>query len=162
MPKITLRKIKPSDKKYFAKWWRDKNLLKLTSGDLRYLSDKKIEKYFQGMYKDKTNYHCMINLGQRTVGNISLEKRRNNWCVTQIIIGEKEYWSKGYGPKAIKLMLKKAKHWGIKNIYLEVRPANKRAIKAYEKCDFEKVRIVKHPRNKYLPRTLRMELLIQR
>ena len=48
---------------------------------------------------------------------------------------------------------------GGKAIYLEVRPTNKRAIKAYEQCGFRKVKLIKHPKNKYLPKTLRMEFM---
>lgn len=162
MPQISLRKIKLADKKYFAKWWRDKDLLKLTSGDFRYLSEKKVAKYFQGMYKNKSDLHYMINLGQKIIGNISLEKQRNNCCITQIVIGEKKYWNKGYGTKAIKLLLRKAKNRGIKKVYLEVRPTNKRAIKAYEKCDFKKVRTKRYPNNKFMPKTMAMEFKIEK
>ncbi|MBU0648917.1 GNAT family N-acetyltransferase [Patescibacteria group bacterium] len=47
---------------------------------------------------------------------------------------------------------------GISKIYLEVRQTNIRAIRAYERCGFQKVRMVLYPKNKYLPKTLRMEL----
>jgi len=92
------------------------------------------------------------------IGHISLVKRRNDWHETQIVIGEKKYWSKGLGSSAIKTLIRKAKKNGISNIYLEVRPTNLRAIRAYEQCGFQKVKIVKYPKNKYLPETLRMEL----
>lgn len=85
-------------------------------------------------------------------------KRKNGWYETQIIIGEKKYWNKNYGTKAIQLLIKKAKKLGILKIYLEVRPNNLRAIATYEKCGFKKSRIKKYPKNKYLPETLRMEL----
>jgi len=42
-----LRKIKLSDKKYLAYWWRDKELLKLTSDLLRPIPDKEVNLYFQ-------------------------------------------------------------------------------------------------------------------
>ncbi len=153
-----MRKIKLSDKKYFAKWWRDKDLLKLTSGRLRRISDKKVDKYFLQMIKSKNDYHFLINLNKKSIGHISLMKRKNNWHETQIIIGEKKYWCKGYGTKAIHLLIKKAKQIDIPKIYLEVRPNNARAIKAYEKCGFQKSGIKKYPENKYLPETLRMVL----
>ena len=158
MIKIFLRKIKPADRNYFAKWWRDKELRKLTSGRLRQISDQKVNKYFQTILNSKETYHFMITVGEKTIGHITLAKRRNDWYETQIVIGEKKYWGKGYGPKAIKLLIGKAKKFGISKIYLEVRPTNIRAIRAYKKCGFQKVRIVKYPKNKYLPETLRMEL----
>jgi RimJ/RimL family protein N-acetyltransferase len=155
---ITLRKIKFNDKKYFTKWWRDKNLLKLTSGVLKRISDKEVDKYFQDILKNKKDYHFIIALDGKVIGHISLAKRKNNWYETQIIIGEKRYWNRGYGSKAIQILLRKARYLKISKIYLEVRPNNTRAIRAYEKCGFQKVKIIKYPKNKYLPETLRMEL----
>lgn len=157
MPKISLRKLKPSDRKYFTKWWNDEKLRKLTSGRPGPISDKRIDKYFS-MMEDKNDYHFMISLGQEIIGHIALIKKKNNWHETLIIIGEKEYWNKGYGTQAIELLIKKAKKLGISKIYLEVRPNNLRAIRAYEKCGFHRAGFKKYPKNKYLPLTLRMEL----
>ena len=46
---------------------------------------------------------------------------------------------------------------GMRMIFLEVRPDNLRAIRAYEKCGFEHVRLVEHMDNPDLPVTMRME-----
>lgn len=159
MIKIFLRKIKPADRKYFAKWWKDKELLKLTSGVLKRISDQEVDKYFGAIFKNKKDYHFIITINKKAIGHITLAKRRNNWHETQVIIGEKKYQGRGYGPRAIKLLIKKAISLGISKIYLEVRPNNPRAIRAYEKCGFKKAKIIKYSQNKYLPETLRMELL---
>ena len=158
MIKISLRKIKPSDKNYFARWWRDKELLKLTSGVLELISDGEVDEYFQAMLNSKDDYNSIILADGKIIGHISLAKRRNNWHETQIVIGEKNYRGKGLGSKAIKLLIRKAEKNGISKIYLEVRPTNIRAIRAYEQCGFQKIKTVKYPKNKYLPETLRMEL----
>lgn len=158
MRKIYLRKIKGSDKKYFTKWWKDKELLKLTSGILKRISNKAVDKYFQAILESKINYHFMIVMSGETIGHISLAKRRSSWHETQIVIGEKRYWGKGYGSKAIKLLIRKAKRLKISKIYLEVRTTNARAIRAYENCGFQKVKTLLYQKNKYLPKTLRMEL----
>ena len=160
MNKILLRKIKSTDKKYFARWWKNKELLKLTSGILKRISDKKVDKYFQNILKTKHDYHFMIILNKKTIGHISLVRRHNRWYETQIIIGEKKYWGKSYGSKSIKILIRKAERLGISKIYLEVRPTNIRAIRAYERCGFQKVKIVRYPRNRYLPKTLREELIM--
>ncbi len=158
MNKIYIRRIEYSDKKYFAKWWRDKELLKLTSGILKRISDQEVNKYFKNILKSKKDYHFLITLEKKVIGHISLAKRKNNWYETQIIIGEKRYWGKGYGSQAIKILLQKAKRFKISKIYLEVRPINIKAIHAYENCGFQKTKNVLYPKNKYLPKTLRMEL----
>ncbi|MDP3729756.1 MAG: GNAT family N-acetyltransferase [bacterium] len=156
--KVTLRKIKLTDKRYFAKWWRDKALLELTSGILKPISDKEIEEYFLTMLKNKDDHDFMITLNKKVIGHISLVKRKNNWHETQIVIGEKKYWGKSYGSEAIKLLIRRAKRLKISKIYLEVRPTNIRAIRAYERCGFQNVKTILYPKNKYLPKTLRMEL----
>ena len=158
MNRISLRKIKASDKSYFAKWWRDEELLKLTSGILKLISDKEIEKYFSAMMNSSTDYHFMISFNKKVIGRVVLAKRKGDWYETKIVIGEKQYWGKGYGTKAIKLLLKKAKKLSTPKIYLEVRPTNTRAIAAYENSGFMKAGVKKYPKNKYLPQTLRMKL----
>ncbi len=100
----------------------------------------------------------MITVGGQTIGHISLSKRSNNWHETQVVIGEKKYWSKGYGQEAFQILIKKAKKIDISKIYLEVRPTNTRAIRAYVKCGFRAIKIIKYPKNKYLSETLRMEI----
>lgn len=156
---IRLSKIKTSDKKYFTKWWRDKKLIKLTSGILKRMTDKEINYSFSKILTDKNTYHFMILSGQKVIGHISLGQKRNGWHETQIVIGEKKWQDKGNGTKAIKQLLEKAQKLRIKKIYLEVRPNNLRAIKAYEKCGFQKEGVKKYPKNKYLPQTLRMVLV---
>lgn len=156
--KIVLKKLRFSDKKYFSRWWQNKDLLRLTSGRLHHISDKEIEKYFLEMIRSKRDCHFLITLNRKIIGHISLIKTRNDWYETQIIIGEKKYWHKGYGTKAIKMLIDKAKRMKISKIYLEVRLNNLGAIRAYQKCGFQKVGLKKYPKNKYLPETIRMEL----
>lgn len=159
--KISLRNLKNSDIHYFAKWWRDKELLKLTSGILRRMSDKEVKKYFQKMINDKKSHHYMIVFNKKKmIGHISLTPRRNNWYETQIVIGDKEYQNKGYGTDAIKQLVQKAKTLGVQKIYLEVRPTNKRATRAYRNCGFQEAGFKKYPKNKYLPITLKMIKII--
>ena len=156
---ISLRKLKLSDIKYFVKWWRDKDLLKLTSGILKLISDKEIEKYFNKMLNDKKSQHYLIILGdEKVIGHIAFHKSKNKSAETQVIIGEKEYWGKGYGTVAINLALGKIQKYKYQKIYLEVRPNNSRAIRAYKKCGFKSNGFKKYPKNKFLPVVLRMSL----
>lgn len=158
MVQIKLRKIELGDKNYFVRWWRDDELLRLTSGVLESISDKEVDEYFKDILNSKNDFHFLIILGGKVLGHVSLSKRGDGWYETQIIIGEREYRGKGYGSESIKLLIKEAKIFGIIKIYLEVRPDNERAIRAYEKCGFLKVGKVEYKKNKFLPETLRMEL----
>lgn len=94
---IKLRKLQPNDSQYFAKWWRDKELIALTSGDFTPLSDKEIQTQVDEMATDKNSVHFMIEADGKTVGHINLNKIDKETADLQIVIGEKEYWGKGIG-----------------------------------------------------------------
>ena len=157
---IKLRKLRKSDINFFGVWWRDQELVALTSGHKEQLADQKVQIYFDEILKDQNAKHFMIDLGAKTIGHIALTAKDANWHEIQVVIGEKGYWGNGYGPHAINLLLKIAGEEGIHKVYLEVRPNNKRAITAYEKCGFKKTGLLEHPENPNLPVTLRMERII--
>ena len=158
MSQVFLRKINKTDVEYFARWWRDIELLKLTSGILDNISDTDVNNYFELIIKSKTDYHYMIVVNNKTIGHISLSKRTGDWFELQIVIGEKEYWNMGHGTIAINKMIVLARELNISKIFLEVRPTNLAAIKSYEKCGFKEIKIIKYPDNQYLSTTIRMEL----
>jgi RimJ/RimL family protein N-acetyltransferase len=157
---VTLRKITSTDEIHFFKWWRDNSLINLTSGNYEPISDNEIKQSAKKMTGSKTDYHFMIDLGKKTIGHISLSKQLNNNYETQIVIGEKEYLGQGYGTEAIRQLLRFAKNKGIKNVYLEVRPTNLRAIRSYEKSGFKPAGIIKYPNHPNLPETLKMEIIL--
>lgn len=154
---ISLRRIEVGDKKIFAKWWRDAKLIALTSGSKVEISDEEVERFFSGMLQSRTDRHYMIVLGTRTIGHVALIKRGRGWYETQIIIGAKMSWGKGLGTEAIRLLMEIARQDGMTMVFLEVRPDNLRAIRAYEKCGFRHVKLVEHVDNPDLPVTMRME-----
>ncbi len=155
---LRLRKVKATDRQYFAKWWRDKALLKVTSGDLKRITDQEIDKYFSRILNDQNGLQYMISVDGNTIGHLALEPRKGGWYETQIVIGEKSQQGKGFGTKSIKQLLGKAKKSGITKVYLEVRPDNIKAINAYKQSGFKAVGIKKYPKNKNLPQTIKMVL----
>lgn len=158
MADVSLRKLKNSDLKYFAKWWRDKELIRFTSGDNKKLSDSKVREFFLAMLENKNNWQYMIQYGKKIVGHVTLAVRKAGWYETQIVIGEKNYWGRGIGTMAIKKLLVLAAKDKIEKIYLEVRPDNLRAINTYKDCGFIVKETKKYPDNKKLPEVLVMVL----
>lgn len=156
---IKLRKVKGADMPYFLKWWKDKELIELTSGVYE-KSNKILENYFSKMLTEKSNHHYIIILNNKKIGNISLTNKGKKVFEIHIVIGEKKYWGRGYGVLAIKDALKIAfEKLKYQKAYLEVRPENKRAIVAYQKCGFIKAGLKKYPKNKNQPVVFRMVLL---
>ncbi len=138
MRKITIRKIKKSDLKYFLKWWQDEELIKLTSG-IREKSEKILTGYFFNILKTKKDHRSIILLDRKIIGHIAAIHKNKSTCEMQIIIGERKNRGKGYGGIAISQVLKIAfNKLGYKKAYIEVRPENIRAIKAYKLCGFLK------------------------
>jgi len=63
----------------------------------------------------------------------------NRYAKIGIVIGEKEYWSNGYGTDAMRLMLDFGFNIrGYNNINLNVFEYNKRALACYEKLGFKR------------------------
>lgn len=92
---------------------------------------------FLGIFYKKNNKH---------IGNIKLEPIdvRNHRATLGILIGDKNYWGKGIGTEAIKLLIDYAfNKLNLKEINLGVISDNKRAIRVFKKIGFQIDRIEK-------------------
>ncbi|MFH1030318.1 MAG: GNAT family protein [bacterium] len=155
---IKIRKIRRSDFQFFLKWWKDKVLIKLTSGVYE-KSEDVLKDYYSEMLKVKNNQYYVIICDNNIIGNISLIKKNKDTFEIQIIIGEKKYWGKGIGQIAIEKLLKIAfDKLNYKKACIEVRPENLRAINLYKKCGFIKAGYKKNIKNKNQPIILKMIL----
>lgn len=153
---MQLRKIKRTDWPYFLKWWKNKELVKLTSG-IYEKDDNVLKRYFLNMLDSKKDNHYIITSGVKIIGNISITHKNKDVFETHIIIGEKKYRGKGIGALTIKKSLKIAfNKIGYKKAYLEVRPDNERAINAYKDCGFRELGLKEYPNNKFQPVVIRM------
>lgn len=62
---------------------------------------------------------------------------RNRSSEFGIMIGEKDYWNRGYGTEAVRLLLRHGfETLNLNRVFLRVFEDNPRAIRAYEKCGF--------------------------
>lgn len=67
-------------------------------------------------------------------------------CELGITIGDRDYWGRGYGRDAVKLLLKYAfRLRNMERVWLSVSGTNERAIRAYRACGFtEEGRLRRH------------------
>jgi RimJ/RimL family protein N-acetyltransferase len=77
--------------------------------------------------------------GWLSIGNIALFDF--DWRIRMaelgVLIGDKEYWNKGYGTEAVGLLIKHAfATLNLNRVFLRVYQTNPRAIRAYEKAGF--------------------------
>lgn len=155
---LTLRKINRKDLRLFLKWWKNEDLIKLTSG-IKEKSNEILKKYFNTLLMSKKDKHFLILLDNKAIGHVSLSHRKEGVFEIHIIIGEKKHWGKGYGTIAIMKAVDYAfNKLNYKSIYLEVRPDNKRAIAAYKKCGFIEAGYKKYLNNKRQPPVIKMTL----
>jgi RimJ/RimL family protein N-acetyltransferase len=118
--------------------------MRYLAADMWPMSMESEEKWFERMVAENRRTLTIETLpsdGQPgvAIGNCSLfdVDARNQRAELGIVIGEKEYWSQGYGTDAIKTMLRYAfDEMNLRRVYLRVYAANTRAMRCYEKCGF--------------------------
>ena len=75
----------------------------------------------------------------QVIGNLSLMdiSNTNRNAELGIVIGDKNYWSQGYGTEAIRILVNHAfKELNLHRVYLRVYATNPRGIRCYEKVGF--------------------------
>jgi len=78
----------------------------------------------------------------RLIGNCGLHRvdHINRTADCGLFIGDKDYWGRGYGTDAMKLLLDFAFNLlKLRNVKLDVYEFNTRAIRCYEKCGFKRI-----------------------
>lgn len=137
--KVNLRALEKEDIQKTIKWINDPEVTKYLSIVFP-ISLAEEEKWFEYYLKRKDDRIFAIETKDGThIGNIGLHKIDwlNRKVMLGILIGEKEYWNKGYGTDAVKTAVKFAfEEMNIHKVYLCVMDFNERAVKIYEKCGF--------------------------
>jgi RimJ/RimL family protein N-acetyltransferase len=139
--KVVLSPIEKEDVRLFQRWINDLVVTRYTRPhQITTLESEK--QWFKRIIssKDDATFAIVDKKSGRTIGNVSLMKISNvdGNAEFGIMIGDKNYWGKGYGTEAAKLIL----DFGfnvlrLHEIYLRVKAFNKRAVKAYEKAGFK-------------------------
>jgi UDP-4-amino-4,6-dideoxy-N-acetyl-beta-L-altrosamine N-acetyltransferase len=138
--KTRLRAIERDDIPRFLKWLNDPEVRRYLRMYMP-LSKAEEERWFERQLESQNDKVFAIETEDGThIGNIGLHRIdwKNRCAVLGIFIGEKDYWGKGYGPDAIRALLRFA--FGEMNLHrveLEVLDYNSRAIRCYEKCGFK-------------------------
>lgn len=139
--KIYLRPLDMEDVDSFVSWLSDTEIRKYL-GITSPMNKLGEEKYIKELYRDEKNINLGIMLkdGDEFIGSVGLHDfsivHRN--AEIGIVIGKKNYWSKGHGTEALRLMMGYGfGQLNLHKIYLRVMEYNPRAIRAYEKVGFK-------------------------
>lgn len=83
---------------------------------------------------------CYINVDNKDIGGIWLEKVNVNTVKLGVFIADEKYRNNGYGTLAIKEIIRFAKDLGYKSVVLNVRISNIKAFNVYQNIGFKETK----------------------
>ena len=125
----------------YHRWVNDPDVIDMLGFPDFHLPMEKERKWLEGqqdMARDERSFTILTKKG-KAIGNVGLMNidRVSRSAVLGIMIGEKEYWDRGYGTDAINTALKVAfEDMGLRRVSLIAIDLNERALACYRKCGF--------------------------
>lgn len=141
--RIRLRAPEREDIPLFVKWLNDPEV-RYGLGHFLPMSQAREERWFEDMLKRPPETHPLtieVREGNNwiAIGNLGLFdfNPRAHSAEVGIMIGNKDYWNKGYGTEAMELVLQHGfETLNLHRIMLQVYAFNPRAIRSYQKAGF--------------------------
>lgn len=141
---VLLRPIRRSDISYFLKWFNDQGVVQYLEWYLP-MTEMSEEKFIEelGTTKARSDVILVIDViegdSTKPIGNCGLHQisAKDHNAIFGIVIGEKDYWSKGYGTEAARLLI----NYGFQQLNLHRISSyafafNERSIKLHRKVGF--------------------------
>jgi RimJ/RimL family protein N-acetyltransferase len=146
--KVRLRAPQRTDIPIFVKWFNDPEVTEfLLRGPPMGMEEE--ERWYESLRADEGRVFCIETLEGKLIGNVGIIHIdwTNRKADIGIVIGEKEYWSQGYGGEAITLLLGYMfEEMNMERVWLYCDDKNKRAQRCYERCGFRREGIFRHNR----------------
>lgn len=141
--KCYLSPIRMEDAEIYTKWFNDMETTLFVQPLPNIIGLENEKEFIANQLKSGAPIFGIIDKKtDRIIGNTSLMhiNQVNGTATFGIIIGEKHFWSKGYGTEATELILDYGFNiLNLHNIMLEVFEFNKRAIASYKKIGFKEI-----------------------
>ena len=140
--KVHLRPLDKSDlNERYLSWVNDFEVIKYMETGTFPVRMENLEQYYDFMTNSPNHLILAIMVGQEHIGNITLNDI--NWihriANLGIMIGDKDYWGKGYGIEAIKLMTQHAfSKLNLHKIWLSLWDDNTAAFMTYKNAGYKK------------------------
>lgn len=147
---VNLRSVTDSDLTRRVEWLNDPETVRLFTGTL---PDRRYDMFDAQRWRHSTENDPLTLVwsietkGERHIGDVDIHdiRRTEGLARLTILIGNKEYWGRGFGTDAVMTLLKYAfDEMRLNAVNLRVCDFNRRAIRCYEKCGFEKVESSPH------------------
>ena len=138
---IYLRPLELDDADNYVGWLNDADVARHLHAGTFPFNRLREEDYIRNLYQDqqKMNLGIVLRKDDLHIGSVGLDGIRltDRRAQLGIVIGETDCWGKGYGPQAIRLMLRHAFHaLNLNRVSLKVFEPNKRAHACYLKVGF--------------------------
>jgi RimJ/RimL family protein N-acetyltransferase len=141
--RFTLEEPEPSARAQ-VRWQRDSEFHRLVDGDPALLnSEKKLREWIEkqvekGFDPDRYYFSVRTLAEEKYIGFLGLwVDLIHSVASVGLGIGEREFWSRGYGTDMMKLCLQYAfRELGMARVSLGLHEYNPRALRSYEKCGF--------------------------
>lgn len=137
--KVTLRPGNEDDIYLLQKWYNDAELNKLAGWSNSRITASKLRYNMSRSFGYDPMNLIIDNENRIPIGTIQLYdfNEQDKGCKLGIRIGDRDYWSKGYGADAVNTLLEYAfMKIDIYRVTLKVYEYNERAVKCYLKCGF--------------------------
>jgi len=149
--KVRIRAIEKTDIDEIMKWVNDREVM--DNLIMRYpVSRYQEEKWIEKALDDPNPRNKVFAIETKDgvyLGGIGLHRIdwENSNTEVGIVIGNKEYWNKGYGTDAMFTILDFAfNQMNLHRVYLRVFEYNQRGVRSYQKCGFKKQGVLREDR----------------
>jgi len=142
--KVRLRAYKREDVQLAQEYLNDAETKRLLTPGIPFLITLEEEhKWFESLSAFKDTYNFAIETLEegKYIGGCGINQIdwKNSVATVGIFIGDKNYWGKGYGSDAMKVLVRFIfEQMNVNKIKLFVYSFNERAVRSYEKCGFVK------------------------
>ena len=147
---VKLRAYKEDDVERAVEFINDEEVKKLLDSNIPFPMTKWQEEEWVKSRKAETNFTYDFAIEDldtgKYIGGCSINEcnLKNRNCTIGIMIGDKNYWGKGYGSDALKVLIKFIfEEVNMDKIRLNVFSFNKRAISCYKKVGFKEEGLLK-------------------
>jgi RimJ/RimL family protein N-acetyltransferase len=139
--KCYLSPIDINDVDKYTLWLNDLEVIKNLQASSMQIEVNSEKEFLCNLAKEH-NYGIIDIKTNELLGNLGLMdlNQINSSAEIGIFIGNKEYWGKGYGTEALRLLIDYAyQYLNLNNIHLRVYEFNTRAIMSYKKVGFKEI-----------------------
>ncbi|WP_242224207.1 GNAT family N-acetyltransferase [Bacillus cereus group sp. BfR-BA-01380] len=150
---LSIRYVTENDVQTLSNWLSNPEVLCFYEGRDKPRSPEQVRERYISSSGEK---RCIVEYKNKSIGYIQIypldpewkalygyDERENVWGMDQFI-GETAYWNRGIGTELVLAAITYIKNeLGAFAIAMDPRVSNERAIRCYEKCGFQKVKVLK-------------------